>query len=446
MKIHLLFASIVTIIVLACGVGKPLDNPADPECSTASTADSSSTDTSTSDCFGGTVSTTTSSTGEVTTVTETSTNVGGGITTKTSTSTSTSGSTTPAVSFNFNSNKNITPSSCEVSQTQIIDVGDGILVFVLGSCSGARAQGYVAKSDYGLSSTLNYTQFTDCAQGSTGGLDFAADGSSTGALAVYQCQAQSSYSYDIKAIPISTSGTPGTAISYTNFSTNSYSIYHEHVVWNSTAQVFGMAMYGKFQRFDQNGNPVGGAVTLSNGKIVDLIVSNGSWYALSSSSSDSPYDSTYCTVLSSSGVSLANGVALSNSYAARLDSDLFSISSAGPYAINSANVSQVCARDTSSNNVDLSGSVQVRRLLNIIKLSSSFGASLFTMGTSTSSTTLNLSVFSRSDVLSIISTSSVANITSMNYAHASVINNKLFVFYDDNKSAHVAISSEEISK
>lgn len=187
----------------------------------------------------------------------------------------------PGTVYNFAKYFSVTPDGCgNTDNVAVFDSGTGLLILVKANC-GTRNHVYLLKTNYeGTAEASPSLVTTDCNSGTTGVSSFAADKGNSGILLAYVCSLSSS-SYQTKMVIIDLDGQIGTPSTYETSTGNRTYV----MAWNSTANSFGLARSGVFQRFDGIGQTIGGPVPFSGYNEADRISTNkGNWYIYSNCS------------------------------------------------------------------------------------------------------------------------------------------------------------------
>ncbi len=336
-------------------------------------------------------------------------------------------------SFDFSNTFSVTPAGCtQAKRVRVFDTGSDLMVFINVLCSD-RHQVYSIGLNYdGVQTRAPALLTSDCNTGTDGVTDFEVDQGTNGYLLLYVCKTASS-SYRAKVVPVGSNGSAGTSVLYETLTSGDE---YYHVSWNSTGSTYGVIRPSQFQRFNESGSTVGGAITVGSSDEAELPVFGDKWFAVYR------YDgNTGCSKVASNGVLQCNNVSLGSSYSYyyRLLNDSTAIKADSNYnriyrlSFNSS----TCAISDESALASLTN-VNISKVFNAISINSSIGALLY----STNKNQLIMVTFPKSGSFVTYSESGVASFATLNSARMKIIHNKIYVAFDKDGVGYVTYSAE----
>ncbi len=430
-----LFMSFFILFIDGCYEGRKWNNPADPNASKEETKD-----TKTSSKTSGT-----SSSGETTTDPQTAIGTPDEGSTDTGVACLT-GNCNPhaGTEFNFSEVFSVTPSGCSsVSEVRFFDNGSEIISFVGANC-GERRHVYAVRTSYSGEPIGTPTTLTsDCTGTTTGVSTFSVDKGSSGYLLAYECKTTAS-SYVTKVVPVSTSGTPGTASTYETLSSSTSDRYYT-MIWNSTAGVYGLARNGKFQRFNETGFAVGGPVAIADTTFWQLTVVNDSWFILQQA--DDGWWTQICSKISKVGNLQFNATKIDGRNILSAN-DYLSVDGFGRVVIFDAGSQEFSIADLDPDLCTISNRSKAYPLSS--RISDVFNPKNVTSTTSSiiakmQNKSLVMATYPGTETFSILGESSITGFNSvLNDATISIIDGKIYVGFDKDGNGYISYSNDPI--
>lgn len=347
-------------------------------------------------------------------------------------------------SFNFANTVELTPEGCEdVRGVRILDNGDGLMVFINVKCS-QRHHVYAAPLTYEGNARSTLVQISSACDTSDGVVGFEADRGNTSHLVVYTCK-RASNDYDIHVVSVDFEGGGSAA---TTFLDGEFYLPSYKVLWNLSSGTFGVYGVNKFQRFDESANKVGGPITIGDGPIYSDQIINGSWVF-------THYDSFFsdggnCTKVNGSGILECNRVnseldlktmiILSHNHGVTVAGVGGGLEKAiSPFDFNVENCQG--SNDGFETRIYLNNKIaSPDDILRTLYIGNARSLMLF----KTAEDSLGLATFSLQQDFTIQSEVSVTGFSNLNSADMRVINNKIYVAYDNDGRGFMTYTKENI--
>jgi hypothetical protein len=328
--------------------------------------------------------------------------------------------------FDFANAFKVTPTGCTgVGAVRLFDTGTDLRFFLQANC-GQRNAVYTFTTTYTGANAANLALASADCNSATGTTGFAVDQGAAGYLVAYECKNGGS-SYETRVVAVDATGSVGTSAVYeTGTTSRSY-----FMAWNGTANAFGLARDGQFQRYASGGSAIGGPVAHAITGLGSAFAAGGAWYLM---------NYYLCSRVNTSGALECNGIQSSvNGRKVLLDPAGPSVVSAesGRFATATVNPA-TCALTSDSSEVTPSNALDTA--LGALSLNGTYGA--FTFKTQKS---LVVTTFAKGDG-AIQSEASVAGYASaLGAADTKVIQGKIYVAYDKDGDAFASYSTQSVS-